>query len=288
MSHDPAKVLELMKADCEGAFLNQFANAQKPRIVSIYRVPKGAPDSAIEHCGSGFLLFHKRRHFIVSAAHVWDDTEHFELGAYRKKDGRLDSRIFKGTKFTTPISTGGRDNDIIDVGVVPLTDDEVEFFGPTNFYIASECAPEERCRTSSLYTGLGFPNTKNEPNVYLDRLTTQPHSYSTHGASEDRFTALNVTPFSHVLLDLNPKKVSLSTGAVQTPPARRGMSGGPVFRFHDYASPDSALRLREPKLIAVFIENPRVGKLEVLVATNISFVLNLIPDPPVEAVTPSV
>lgn len=260
-----------MERDCTGSALDQFTKAQKPKVISIYRTPKDGPASAVEHCGTGILFFHANRHFLLSAAHLFDNTDRFDLGAYRKSDGRLDSRVFRGRKFTSEMPVTGRDDDMIDIGVMPLNDDEVEFFGRDGFYTINDCVLSHRCKTSSLYTAYGFPNTKNEPNFHKNRLRVQPVSYSRHGATQDRFQRLQLSPATHVILDLNPRMVSLSTGGTQSPPARRGMSGGPVFHYHDYAGADANFLVRNPKLAAVLIENPGFDRSTVLVGTSITY-----------------
>jgi hypothetical protein len=59
---------------------------------------------------------------------------------------------------------------------------------------------------------------------------------------------------------------------VISPPALRGLSGGPCFFFHRYRAREDLLRLRTPQLVGLIIEQHR----DAVVAVRLSILLRLI------------
>jgi len=258
-----------MVADLENGSVTGFLNAQKRRVVSIYRQPKEDPPTYVEHLGSGTLMQLAGRYFLATAAHVLDSTDAYDLGCYAMKEGRLASHVLRGLKHVTPIPEGGRDADKIDVGVMILDGGDVDFFGPENFYSPTDCELRHRCRITCLYSALGYPNTKNEPDIRSSKLEKRPFSMSGHGARQEYFKKFGVAEDSHVLIEYDGRKTRTAGGPIQTAPRLTGISGGPTFRFRDYLKEGD----QSPKIVGLNIETHKSGSDRLVLSTNIGYVL---------------
>jgi hypothetical protein len=220
--------------------------------------------------GTGFFVKSGDAHFLVTAAHVLDTAHERGLFFY-VEPGRI--RTVTGLSTRSGRSAAGRATDIVDIGVVRLTEDSVPPYPRVEKY-AMELEylhPEYLPRGSRGYGILGFPATKSKLSRAEATVLAAPHAYLCQPIPDGDYPSLGFEPKTHLLLHLNLKVGYGLDGGHQHFPKPQGMSGAPVFVLYSDGPEDNA---RVFPVVAVGIEYRPREKL--LIATDVRYVLEAI------------
>lgn len=218
--------------------------------------------------GTAFFVKTGDAHFLVTAAHVLDTAHERGLFFYVGPD-RI--RSVSGVSTRSGRSAVGRAKDILDIGVVRLTEDSV----PPYPQVAKHAIdleylhPEYLPRANREYVLLGFPASKSKVSRADSTVLVAPHAYLCQPIHDSDYQKHGFKPETHLLLHLNLKVGYGLNGQRQHFPKPQGMSGSPVFVLYSDGPEDNA---RVFPVVAVGIEYRSKEKL--LVATDARYVLD--------------
>jgi len=222
--------------------------------------------------GTGFIFPYASQHYLISAAHVLE--EHYQDGQsihYYIQPGiphRLD-----GPAFLTSPSSGNRDDDIIDVGIVRL-----ESPLPMENTL-KQIVPFERLKTGmdhvgeKVYMAIGYPATQINPDYEAKTFSPSAMVYWNRLADEEIYKRKGLSTKSHILIEYDRKRSMLSDDIEGTTPDPRGMSGCPVWCLGDLKAIDVS---GPTPIVGIAIEHDRENKC--MVAVDIAYALVKIKD----------
>jgi hypothetical protein len=123
------------------------------------------------------------------------------------------------------------------------------------------------------YLLLGWPAKRNQPHRLRPyKLPRAPISFLDAARPTSDYQEYGIKPRTHYAVNFDRKRVLDDQRKVISPPALRGLSGGPCFFFHRYRAREDLLRLRTPQLVGLIIEQHR----DAVVAVRLSILLRLI------------
>jgi hypothetical protein len=192
--------------------------------VPLYREePSGKP----EQFGTGFFVRTEKHHYLVSAAHVLDESRvrggffYLAPNAVQTLTGRV-------------ITTGHpseRDNDLFDVGVIQLAKGqlppytEVDKFAMDYSYLSPRLLP----RSTKHYAIIGFPASQSSTNPAARTTSVAAYAYRSDSLNDGEYAGHGFSPESHVLLPLDRKRGFGPDGRIRAFPKPQGMSGAPII-----------------------------------------------------------
>ena len=219
--------------------------------------------------GTGFFVKANDEYFLVSAAHVFDTAMTEELAFYvspnvtRRLTGKL-------VRSGPPAS---RAEDMIDIGVLKLSDDPIPPYRDVNKIAmdVSYLVPELEPREGKNYVIIGFPETKNRAQYNDKAIVAAPYAYRSDSASAEIYRVNDVSTKNHVVLPLNLKKQIDPHGRRQHFPKPQGMSGSPIVVLYDT---DNLKDFRVFPVVAVGTTYRR--QKNSLIGTDVRYVLDAI------------
>lgn len=226
---------------------NAEAAAQLVRraVVPIFRSDsRDRPDFE----GSGVLMEVGGRHFLISAAHVFERSDNHPF---------LLSEGFERVPthhrpFTNILSAGQkRDHDKIDVGFVELTSAEAAALGLESFLRPRHVNVEHMNARRGPLLALGFPGGIQERDDIGKIYRMETAYYVALEATKKGYDSCGVQRSSHLMLKYRRNRLVSASGAGV--PEFKGMSGGGVFAFPALATPTPDA---PPRLVAIIIERP--------------------------------
>lgn len=215
--------------------------------------------------GSGILLRLGGRHFLVSAAHVFDAL-HGDVFLILEKIGDLK---LKNPPHVTVAPDSRRNKDRFDMGYVLLTPEEVNVIGEDSFLQSGDLSPRDAAAPRRGYFALGFPVSKQERDEYRKVYKTSMMRVATIETRDAIYVRTKFTRDFHLLLRFNERNMRGPGGRRGSVPNPRGLSGGGIWRVNPFEQyrPDN-----RPKLVGITIERPpEYGK--ALLGTRIEAVL---------------
>ena len=250
---------------------NRRAALAEDRIAK-YVVPLYGTDERKQRyvIGSGVLVCIQQDGFLVTAAHVLD--EHLRAQTNIEVPGRGALMPLSGQAIKTPLpQSGRREDDPLDIGVVPLPPELVDdllahftFLDVARVDASDVPAPQTR------YTFVGYPSSQHDgPRGGV--LTIEPVRLSSDALPRDKYPS-GFELETHVCIDFDAKRMVARSERLQTPPDPHGVSGGGVFRIGTWD--EIIAGTNQERLVAIAIE---VRKQEhCLVGTRVAFPLEMI------------
>lgn len=229
---------------------------------------KKVSPGVIEFVGSGFLLQISDHHFLVSAAHVFD---HLKDGVFLLAEGREQDALSNPVQATALPASGKRADDVIDIGFIQLTSDEVNALGRENFLARHHIAPRDAQAGAGTYLILGYPEKQQKRDHRDHRYLISQTYYWAPEAKDASYHRTKLERGTHILINYDPNRVVGPKG-VGGSPSFYGMSGSATWRLRatDDYRPDNL-----PKLVGILLgRTPDFGK--ELMITRISLVLEAV------------
>jgi len=220
--------------------------------------------------GSGVLMRIDDCGFLATAAHVLDEQGRAHTNI--EVPGKNALLPIGGQAIKSPLpASGRRDDDRIDIGVLPLQPEVMdELLAHFIFLDVAQLDPSDVPSTQTLYTFVGYPSSQHEgPRGGV--LTIEPVRY-TSGPLHPEMYPKGFQLETHTSIDFDAKRMVARTERVQTPPDPHGISGGGVFRIGTWDEIVAGANVE--RLVAIAIE---VRKQErCLLGTRIAFPLEMI------------
>lgn len=242
---DSNSVRELLRVALTAIWRDVSARIE-PSVIPVFKVrSSGQP----EFEGSGVLLKRGSHYYLVSAAHVFDHCNRRPLVL----DGGLGGAVLTNEPYVTNPPAGmPREKDRFDIGVVPLTNSEVDALGCARFQELPEVEPPVWNEEFNAFLLIGCPVSHQGHNVDSGEMeVTRVRSFL--GPADSRaYHLTRLPPETHLLMKFRERDMQMNgqRGAAIHP---RGMSGGGVWRI-DYSPLRSPTVL--PPLEGIFIERP--------------------------------
>lgn len=224
--------------------------------------------------GSSFLVSSGERHYVVSAAHVFDELRAgHELFFYIEP--RTKRKLSGSLRLTKTLPGKGRESDRFDVGVLMLNSPALPPYPIVQKYPLpiTEFLPKAFPRDGKQFLLVGFPESKSRANPVARDLTSEPCSFRNVSAPTSKYDELNVTPQTHIVIGFDVKHTILPSGDVRAFPKPSGMSGSPIWLLHDFQKSTGAIRT---SVVGIAIEHHKNKR--AIVATDIDIALRLIHD----------
>jgi len=208
-------------------------------ISAIYRVNS---ISQPEQSGTGILLHIGDRHFLLTAAHVLDDTEDYDLFIPSNRSGALIP--LEGDSFKSVAPGGNREDDLIDIAVVSLKPQTVDEIGSDSFLSISMVDVDDIGEQGATYIAMGYPGKKNaKANWGKRKYKRIPISYTANILPEEKLSGMGLRRASHLLISFKKRHSRNDAGRDITAPDPDGMSGGPLWRLNTYSDEKPSSRL---------------------------------------------
>jgi hypothetical protein len=205
----------------------RMADAMLRHIVPLFQDEDGVPVCA----GSGLLANYRGQHLLVTAAHVLDKTMASEVYFYVKPAVK---QKLHGVARVHPLSPGqNRDDDLIDVGILPIPADLAPPYTEGNkiAFSLEHASPGRYPRIGRVYLMTGYPRTKRDVVRPLRQLTTEPISYVNDSADSQVYSQLGITEETHIALNFHRKKAVDGEGKRITVADPDGISGSPLWEL---------------------------------------------------------
>ncbi|MBU8873797.1 hypothetical protein KQ910_08480 [Reyranella sp. MMS21-HV4-11] len=218
--------------------------------------------------GSCVLLEIAEQYFLLSAAHVLDETASSTLYL----PGRNKLIAITGHKICSVAPNGDRDLDWIDVGYVCLTKQEAEevstqfFFLPVAFVDTDDMASP-----GSHYIFSGYPATAVTRRYQANVFDGQVHTFVGRNSPYQTYWKAGTNFLANVVVGFQAKKAKDQLGKIVRPKDRQGMSGGGIW-----VSSGSNLMRNIPTLRLCGIGIEHQSKNQCLVGTRLFVLLEMI------------
>ena len=204
-------------AEGSDAALERFRSAVRP----IY----GSTQSGVpEHIGTALLLELSEGRCLLTAAHVidWNQTTTLYIGG-----DALEKLEFEASVTQAP--EGDRGKDQADFAIARLDAALLAKLSGAKFISKSEISRSVAKTEGRMYTCLGYPNSKNKPNIYKGtRVTPKIGIYTSLGRPASSLPRL-ATESDHILVDFDSKYSRDESGARVSSIALPGFSGGAII-----------------------------------------------------------
>ncbi len=219
-------------------------------------------------CGTGFFVKKDGNFYLVSAAHVLDESLNHGLYYYTNTNvvRRLSGRLVRSKPKDK------RSNDHIDIGVVKMTGDmmppylDVQKYAMDYSYLTPAYIP----RSNKHYSFIGFPATKSKVVNSDKSVRTTAYAYKSDSIPDSEYSTYGVNENTHIVLPLDLKKCDDLNGQNVYFPKPQGMSGSPVVVLYEAEDGGS----RTFPVVAVAIEYRKSDK--VVIATDVKYVIEAI------------
>jgi hypothetical protein len=256
---------KLDKAADSGA--DQFIAAIKP----IY----GASDHGRpEHIGSGLLLLWKEKRYLVTAAHIIDETSESTLYLGMRSCLKEISAEF----YCTNKPDNDRSKDHYDFAWTQLTNLSLEDCDDLPFIRESMISLESNFPDDNAYLALGYPNSKNKKHDNVNNSVTPKYMKYISTLKSDKSWAAerSLSGNEHILLKYHHKYARDSDGNKVNTFSPRGASGGALIDMGALHQVDAYKPDHTPagKLAGMIIE--KSAKHDVLVAVKIGTIIEQI------------
>lgn len=240
---------------------SHFRDAVKP----IYGVTdKGAP----EHIGSALLLALPEGKFILTAAHVidWHATTTLYLGAGTFLPLQLEA-------YVTAAPDGVRKDDHIDFAFGRLAPDALANLSGVKFITEADISRSVSPPDGRMYTCLGYPNSRNKVSPGRGTAVT-PSLFPYTGLGRTAAKLPKIAKDNvHILVDYDSKRARDESGAVVSPVALEGCSGGAIIDSGRISLETLGDKLK-PKIAGLVIERHTQEK--VILGTRLSVIVDAI------------
>jgi hypothetical protein len=224
-------------------------------VASTSPIYVSADDGSMHAVGTGIFFKHHDRPFVLSAGHVLR-----RLRAERLSIGEQHLVILNGRFFTTP-------NEDVDLGFVPLTDDELAATGGAVCLTSDDLEISERPELSDdghQFCVVGFRAEDNVPEGTPTTVHAVPSSYLACAATDETYRRLGLSAATNLVLAFNRNKLFAEPRRLEQEAEPEGLSGSGVWQS------------ASGKLVAVLIEHSNAQK--AIVSTRIAPLLTALSD----------
>ena len=221
--------------------------------------------------GTGLLVSHRTRNFLVTASHVLKPLEEQRRLFYpcdRKTERNIGGRILR--TINNPIPGHAYD---LDIAVVLLEGDGQPPYPELNTF----CLPMDSLQSNALprhgksYFAVGYPATKTFTHVKNQEVEARPFGHWCGSIPDSDYDSLNLSADRCLALEFNVKKVHSSPSKIQQAPDPQGMSGAPIWLLFDRDGENDATK---NTVLGILTEHRRSEKL--LVGTDIDVAIDMI------------
>lgn len=233
------------KIDLPSAF-TPYLRRPEASICPLFR-----EDSAgkIEQFGSSVLLKIANVHFLLSAAHVFDEFKNYEI-LIPGKDHLI---ALNGAYSTTKIpKSGSRQDDTLDLGFFVLEQEINSHLDAALLFLEEpDVDPLDETTAGDAYTVMGYPSDKSRS--IGGKAETEMFRITGEGIQDHRYRDKMLDPLKQILIQYRPRKAINSTTMLQ--PKKLdfgGMSGCGVFAWSK-SLPETNY-LEQPKLVGILTE----------------------------------
>jgi hypothetical protein len=222
-----------------------------------------------EQYGSGVFIRIADAHFILSAAHVFDDFKERVILI----PGLKSLVEIHGSYSTTPLpDSGSRKDDHFDMGYFRLDMEQRSDLDSSLLFLDErDCDPMDVTSDGDAYTLIGYQSELS--GTIATKAQTQISRVSCSGVQDHRFEKLGLDPRRHILLQYRMKKgMSYKTMIQGKKHDFGGMSGGGVFAWSkDFPDPKA---IAQPYLVGIITGYSSYHN--VFIATRLHHVLSAI------------
>lgn len=188
--------------------------------------------------GSSVLLSYRNRKFFVTAAHVMETVRAKKTFIF------FEDVLYNIEGVTAYLSDsslfGDRDNDPIDLAVMPILDHLLSIRFPERFITLDQCLAGSLIN-SPLFQIIGFPQAKNTKAI--NRTVRIPGEFRSYGlrytvtdASSKAFPHKNFSNLSHIAISLSKTGKTQGINTHMNIPDLHGVSGGLLQKVGNYNS----------------------------------------------------
>ena len=224
------------------------------------------------HIGSSLLLKVESLHFFVTAAHMigWNKNTTLYIG------GEKQLIKIEGECQITHSNDDRRNDDKYDVAFMKLNEDILSQMGNVRFILPHELDTNDMTSKGKAYLALGYPSTKNKSfSRYHKKVKLDPLVFIGNSADSYSYSDLEVSMNTHLLIKFHKQKVKDEYGKIMHAPDPFGMSGGGLWRLHDFRNVESiSSKSGNEKLVGLLIEWHNAEA--VMMAVRISLVIDAI------------
>lgn len=248
--------------------MNRFRRVQSEEVLP-FTVPlfRRIGDGVLDFEGSGVLVRFRHRHFLVSAAHVFDALHE---GVFLLAEGRNKYPLINQPVLTNPPPRKPRAYDDTDIGFVHLEQEEVEALGQANFFHLDDVETQTD-DYSHEYIAVGYPERDQQRIGVEYSFQLGPRSYRAPEAEPKHYRRSKTNTSTHLLMAYNQNRIEGPNGVVGTGPSMKGYSGGGIWR---HVATTEVVAPRE-LLVAIFLGHP-INYKQSLVGTRIAVVRELL------------
>lgn len=170
-------------------------------------------------------------------------------------------------------TTGQRLDDRVDIGVFHLEGEALPPYKKMDKFALpiSALHPHALPRENKQYLVVGFPATKSKANPAAQELKSESISFRNIGASTSKYSELRISTESHIVINLDLKRVLMPNGSVSTFVKPAGLSGSPVWLLYDECGPNDPY---QTPVVGITIEYHEPA--QALIATDIEIAIKLI------------
>jgi hypothetical protein len=262
-----------------GEIFEPYLRRPKGSVCPIFRTN----EQGTEQFGSGVLVRIGEHHFLLTAAHVLDDSERYDLLIPGRDGLKGLNGHFAGMRMP---SSGNRSDDRYDIAYVKLLKEELGMLHHDLMFLeAHECDTFDAVTAKDTYTVIGYPAEKSKTSS--GEVATSIFSFSSEGVKDYRYKKIGCNLDHHLLVQFRRHRAfSYKTMQNSGVPDFAGLSGGGVFAWSKELPDPRALS--QPKLTAIVTEYH--VRSHVFVATRLSCYLACLkkndPDLPIMGVEP--
>jgi hypothetical protein len=201
-----------------------------------------------ELIGSGTLLDFGKGRFIVTAAHVHDQsTKLYTLGSNLL---RLPKTFVK----TSLPASGERKDDRLDFAFARLDEPMADELAKRHCFLPFmliDC--NDQLTPDACYMFSGYPRSRAEKDYGKKRIMPKLWTRTDSAATPEQMTELGYPPETHVAVRYNPAHDTNEYGKPRHFPSAKGMSGGAVWRGS--GNPKDWLQTAQVRLVGIGIED---------------------------------
>lgn len=230
------------KAAEAGAFVTNFLHRPQAAICPIFREHRGT----VEQFGCGVLLDISGVKFILTVAHVTDETDGASL-LIPGKDGLAYVHGYLAT-LKMPLS-GNRADDTYDISYYRLDRDFADSIHPDlTFLEAADCDLYDVTNDGDAYTVVGYPARKSQTIGITAK--TEIFTLSGEAILDERYLKTGRKIQHHLLVQFRRKRaMDYKTFTKSTVCLPEGMSGGGVFAWSKQLL--NTKTITQPKLVGI-------------------------------------
>lgn len=258
-----------METNPELAIFGVFDPYLRRASASICPIFREGDQGKSEQYGSGIFVRIADEHFMLSAAHVFDDFKERVILI-----PGLESLVeIQGAYSTTPLpASGSRKDDHLDMGYFHLNAEQRSDIDNSLLFLDErDCKPMDVTSDGDAYTLIGYQSELSETTA--TKAQTEISRISCSGVQDHRYEKLGLDPRRQILLQYRMKKgMSHKTMIQGKKHDFGGMSGGGVFAWSkDFPDPKA---IAQPHLVGIITGYSSYHN--VFIATRLHHVLSAI------------